>query len=225
VVYECRPITVTSIIETEQRPFVVGIAGGTGSGKTTVTRSLAAALSDDVVAVIEQDAYYRDLTDVDFDERVMVNFDHPDALEIGLLIEHIDALCEGFPIEKPRYDFEHHIRLETTDLIEPKPVILVEGILVLADEGLRDLMDLKIFVDTDADIRLLRRVRRDLEQRGRNFAQIRQQYYESVRPMHLAFVEPSKRHADLIIPEGGENRVALEVILSSIREFLRGYAR
>ena len=211
------------MIDEDQRPLVVGIAGGTGSGKTTVARSIQNSLSPNDVVLIEQDCYYRDLSHLSFAERTMVNFDHPDALELGLLIEHIDALCEGRAIDKPRYDFERHVRMPENDRITPRPVLLIEGILVLADQGLRDLMDVKIYVDTDPDIRLMRRIRRDLEQRGRTFEQIRRQYYLTVRPMHLAFVEPSKRMADMIIPEGGQNRVALDVILGRIREFLREY--
>jgi uridine kinase len=203
------------------KPFVVGVAGGSGSGKTTVARALADALSSAQVALIEQDCYYRDLSQLSYAERCEVNFDHPDALELELLRSHLDALRAGRAIDKPRYDFERHVRVEASDRVEPRPVVLVEGILVLADAGLRERMDLKLYVDTDPDIRVMRRVRRDLEKRGRTFAQIRQQYYESVRPMHLAFVEPSKKHADVIIPEGGRNRVALGVILGAIREMLR----
>jgi uridine kinase len=214
---------VTFVTDPEKRPYVVGVAGGTGSGKTTVARSIQRGLSPDDVVLIEQDGYYRDLSHLSFEERSQVNFDHPDALEIGLLIEHIAALCEGRAIDKPVYDFERHLRVPETERVSPRPVVLVEGILVLADQGLRDLMDLKLFVDTDPDIRVIRRIRRDLEQRGRTFEQVRRQYYLTVRPMHVAFVEPSKRHADVIIPEGGQNRVALDVIVGRIREFLREY--
>lgn len=211
------------LFDSDKRPFVVGIAGGSGSGKSTVARSIQEALSPFDVVLIEQDCYYRDLAHLTYEERTRVNFDHPDALELGLLIEHIDTLCEGRGIDKPRYDFERHVRLDESDRIEARPIILVEGILVLADQGLRDLMDIRLYVDTDPDIRLMRRIRRDLEHRGRSFEQIRRQYYLTVRPMHLAFVEPSKRNADVIIPEGGQNRVALDVILGRIREFLREY--
>jgi uridine kinase len=207
-----------------KRPFVVGIAGGSGSGKTTITRALAAALGLEQIVLIEQDCYYRDLAHLTYEERTKVNFDHPDALEIELLVEHLDALCAGSAVPKPRYDFENHVRASESDLVGPQPVLLVEGILVLADPRLREWMDLKIFVDTDSDLRVIRRIRRDLEHRGRTFDQIRRQYYDTVRPMHIAFVEPSKRHADVIIPEGGHNRVALELILGRIREFIREYA-
>ncbi|MCC6527748.1 MAG: uridine kinase [Polyangiaceae bacterium] len=207
---------------TSPRPFVIGVAGGSGSGKTTIARALAAALGDSALS-IEQDCYYRDLSHLPFDARVRVNFDHPDALELPLLVAHLEALCAWQPIQRPRYDFEHHVREPVTERLEPRPVVLVEGILVLADEGLRRRFDLKIYVDTDADIRLMRRIRRDMEHRGREFTQIRRQYYETVRPMHLAFVEPSKRFADVIIPEGGQNPVALDLILGKLREFLRTF--
>ncbi len=202
-------------------PFVIGIAGGSGSGKTTIADALSTALGEPFVAVIEQDSYYRDLSSLPFEERARVNFDHPDAIEIDLMVEHIDRLCVRQPIDKPQYDFETHLRRRATQRIEARPVILLEGILVLALEPLRERMDLKIFVDTAADIRLMRRVRRDLESRGRSFDQIRRQYYETVRPMHIAFVEPSKIHADVIVPEGGQNRVALELILGRLREIVR----
>ncbi len=206
-----------------KRPFVIGVAGGTGSGKTTIAERLAGALGPLSVALIEQDCYYRDLQGLDFDERALVNFDHPDAIEMELLVRHLDLLCEGRPIDKPRYDFERHLRSTESDTVEPRPVLLVEGILVLDNPELRKRMDLKLYVDTAADIRLMRRIRRDLEKRGRDFDQVRRQYYETVRPMHLAFVEPSKHHADVIIPEGGQNRVALDLLLGRIREFLRDY--
>jgi uridine kinase len=201
--------------------YVIGIAGGTGSGKTTIARSLNDTLARHEVTLIEQDCYYRDLSHLSYEERTKENFDHPQAIELSLLTAHVDALCRGEAIDKPRYDFATHVREEVTDRVDPKPVVIVEGILVLVDQALRSRFDLKVFVDTDADIRLMRRIRRDLEQRGRTFAQVRKQYYESVRPMHLAFVEPSKRHADVVIPEGGQNRVALDVLLSRIREVIR----
>jgi len=203
--------------------MVIGVAGGSGSGKTTIARALAEKLGKECLVAIEQDSYYRDLAHLPLEERARVNFDHPDAIEMELLMAHVDALCEGRAVRKPRYDFEHHLRSAEVDVLEPRPVVLVEGILVLGDEELRKRFDLKLFVDTAADIRLMRRIRRDLEQRGRTFAQIRRQYYDSVRPMHLAFVEPSKHWADVIIPEGGHNRVALDLILGRVREFIREY--
>ena len=202
-------------------PFVIGIAGGSGSGKTTIARALVEALSSDEVALIEQDCYYRDLAHLPHAQRAAVNFDHPDAVEVELIAEHIDALSSGRSVAKPRYDFEQHVRAAQTDTLTPRPILVVEGILVLSIAALRDRMHMKVFVDTDADLRVIRRIRRDLESRGRTFAQVRKQYYATVRPMHLAFVEPSKRHADIIIPEGGQNRIALHLLLSLIREKLR----
>lgn len=200
--------------------FVVGIAGGTGSGKTTLARNIAAGLPAGSSALLEHDWYYRDLSALDPDERESINYDHPDAIETELLAAHLAALRAGQPIEAPQYDFRAHVRRVQTVRIDPAPVVLLEGILVLADVRLRQQMDLRLFVDTDADIRLMRRIRRDIEQRGRSFAQVRDQYYGSVRPMHLQFVEPSKRHADLILPEGGENEAAMAVLLSRLRHLL-----
>jgi uridine kinase len=198
--------------------FVLGIAGGTGSGKTTVARRLVAGLAQASVAVIDHDAYYRDRSALPTAERLRINYDHPDAIETDLLVAHLADLRAGRTVEIPQYDFRQHVRRAETSRIAPAPVLLVEGILVLADERLRALMDLKIFVDTDADIRLMRRLERDIEQRGRTFAQVREQYDASVRPMHLAFVEPSKRFADLIIPEGGENRPALDTLIGHLAQ-------
>lgn len=201
-------------------PFVVGIAGATGSGKTTVARRLAEALPG-AVALLQHDAYYRDRPDLPYERRCELNFDHPDALETALLVRHIELLKRRELVGAPIYDFTEHRRREETLRIEPAPVVIVEGILVLADEGLRRLLDLRVFVDTDSDIRVFRRIRRDLEQRGRTFASIRKQYYETVRPMTLQFVEPSKRHADVIIPEGGRNQVALDLLVSKLRRVLQ----
>lgn len=201
-------------------PLVLGIAGGTGSGKTTIAQKVVEAVRPDV-AMIDHDAYYRDQGHLPFEARAQVNFDHPDALDNELLAEHVRTLKRGQAIEKPVYDFKTHTRTEETVRVEPAPVIVVEGILTLAIAVLREVYDVKIFVDTAADIRLMRRIRRDLEQRGRTFSEVRRQYYETVRPMHLAFVEPSKRHADIIIPEGGSNRIAIELVVSHLRGFLR----
>ena len=206
---------------TRTAPFIIGISGGSGSGKTTIARALVEALSSDEVALIEQDCYYRDLAHLPHAERAAVNFDHPDAIEVELVAAHLDALSRGETVAKPSYDFARHVRAAETEAITPKPILVVEGILVLAIPSLRDRMHMKVFVDTDADIRVIRRIRRDLESRGRTFAQVRKQYYATVRPMHLAFVEPSKRHADIIIPEGGENVVALDLLVSHVRERLR----
>jgi uridine kinase len=198
-------------------PYVLGIAGGSGSGKSTIARAILESLPKGAGVLIEQDHYYRAQSHLPLEERERVNYDHPDALELDLLCGHLDALRSGACIERPSYDFSIHDRAKEGLRILPAPVIVVEGILVLADDRLRARFDVKLFVDTDSDIRLMRRIRRDLEHRGRSFAHVRKQYYESVRPMHLAFVEPSKRFADLIIPEGGQNRVALDLILSHVR--------
>jgi uridine kinase len=201
-------------------PLVVGIAGGTGSGKTTVSKTIAAALPASAVATLEFDAYYRDRPDLPPEARALLNFDHPDALEIELLVEHLRALKGGSPVDVPRYDFKTHRREAEARPLAPAPVVIVEGILVFVDARVRELLDMKIFVDTDADIRVFRRIRRDMEHRGRSFESVREQYYKTVQPMHLQFVEPSKRWADLIIPEGGNNRVALDLIIAKLRSVL-----
>lgn len=198
----------------------LGIAGGTGSGKTTIARVVGERLGADAV-LIDHDSYYRDQSHLPPKEREKINYDHPDTLDNELLLEHLGALRRGEAIEKPVYDYAEHVRSQVTERVEPKPVVILEGILILAIPAIRDALDVKIFVDTDADIRLMRRIRRDLEQRGRTFASIRKQYYESVRPMHLAFVEPSKRFADVIVPEGGRNVIATDMIVARIRDFLR----
>jgi uridine kinase len=202
------------------RPLVIGIAGGTGSGKSTVARNLAAGLPAGVVSLVDHDSYYRDRKDLPFAERAQLNYDHPDSLETELLVEHLGRLRNGEAVEVPLYDFTTHTRRIETRRVEPTPVIVVEGILVLQNSGLRSKLDIKIFVDTDADIRVFRRIRRDLEQRGRSFDSVRDQYYSTVRPMHLAFVEPSRRWADLIVPEGGENRIALDLIIGKLKNVL-----
>ncbi len=201
---------------TATRPLLIGIAGGTGSGKSTIAHNLAEGLPAGTAQIVDHDAYYRDLAQLPFEERVKVNFDHPDALETELLVKHLDLLRDGKAIDVPLYDFATHTRKRETRRVEPSPVIVVEGILVFVEEALRQRLDVKIFVDTDADIRVFRRIRRDLEQRGRSFQSIRDQYYKSVRPMHLQFVEPSKRWADLIVPEGGNNRVALDLLVGKL---------
>ena len=202
---------------TARTPYVVGVAGGTGSGKTTVAHKVAEAVPADMVTILEHDGYYVDRSDLTYEQRCEVNFDHPQSLETSLLVEHVRALKAGRAIEAPTYDFKIHRRSPYTRRIEPTPIIVVEGILIFSDSDLRDAHDLKIFVDTDADIRVLRRIRRDIEQRGRTFDSVREQYYRTVRPMHLQFVEPSKRWADVIIPEGGKNLVGLDVIVAKLR--------
>jgi uridine kinase len=202
------------------RPIVMGVAGGSGSGKSTVVREVRRALPQGIVSVLAHDAYYRDLSDVPFEERVGVNFDHPDSLETSLMVRHVRALLEGASVEVPRYDFSAHVRRPTTRPLAPTPVLILDGILVLADPALRALMDLKVFVDTDADVRLLRRIRRDIARRGRNTRSVLRQYERSVRPMHLEFVEPSKRYADLLVPEGGHNRVAVDLVVTKLRRLM-----
>src|SRR3954451_8954449 len=200
--------------------FVLGIAGGTGSGKSTVAERLLTALGQQAIVLIDHDAYYRDRSSLSEGERLRLNYDHPDAIETDLLVAHLTDLRAGRAAQIPQYDFRQHVRRPETRRIDPAPVVIVEGILVLAEERLRAQMDLKLFVDTDADIRLMRRLERDIEQRGRTFTQVRQQYNTTVRPMHLAFVEPSKRFADLIIPEGGENRPALDTIVGHLAQII-----
>jgi uridine kinase len=199
-------------------PLVLGIAGGSGSGKSTIARAVLEALAPGQGLLLQQDHYYRSQSHLPASERASVNYDHPDALELDLLTSHLDALRTGASITRPTYGFTIHDRLKEGVRVDPAPVIVVEGILVLADDRLRSRFEVKLFVDTDPDIRVMRRIRRDLEQRGRTFAQVRKQYYESVRPMHLTFVEPSKRFADIVIPEGGQNRVALDFLLSFVRQ-------
>jgi uridine kinase len=201
-------------------PLILGIAGGTGSGKTTIARAIIEALGP-VAVLMDHDAYYIDQSHLPFEERERTNYDHPDSLENELLIHQLRELRAGRAVKKPVYDYAMHARSKDTVLIEPTPVIVVEGILTLAIPALRDELDLRVFVDTDADIRLMRRIRRDIEQRGRSFASVRSQYYETVRPMHMAFVEPSKRFANVIIPEGGENKIAIDVLVGRVRHFLR----
>ncbi|MEM6291821.1 MAG: uridine kinase [Myxococcota bacterium] len=198
------------------KTLVVGVAGATGSGKTTVARRLAESVAGHV-GVLQHDWYYRDRPELTYEQRCDLNFDHPDSLETELLVEHITKLRSGEAVGAPNYDFTTHRRGAETTLVEPAPVMLVEGILVLADPALRKLFDIKVFVDTDADIRVFRRIRRDIENRGRTFEQIRQQYYASVRPMTLQFVEPSKRWADIIVPEGGQNEVALDLLTAKLK--------
>jgi len=203
---------------------VIGIAGGSGSGKTTVLRKIVEAFGPAYIAVLEHDAYYRDLSHLPFEERVQVNFDHPDALETELLRAHLDALLAGKPIEKPVYNFTTHTRAPYTIRVEPRPVIILEGILVLAEPLLRERMDIKLYVDAPDDVRLIRRIRRDMEERGRTIESILAQYERTVRPMHLEFVEPSKRLADVIIPGGGYNQVAIDMVLARIAALLEAYA-
>ena len=199
------------------KPYIIGVAGGTGSGKSTIARNVLEAVGLEHVVHIQQDSYYYDLHDMPLSMRVKVNYDHPDSVDTDLLMLHIQQLSDGQTIEKPIYDFATHSRLPEREIVTPKPVIMIEGILVLADQRVRDLMDIKVFVDTDPDIRILRRLVRDIKERGRTLDSIVDQYLNTVRPMHMEFVEPSKRFADIVIPEGGNNQVALDMLITKIR--------
>ena len=199
---------------------VIGIAGGSGSGKTTVQRRVMERFGTRRIALLDHDAYYLDLAHLAPDQRARFNFDHPDALETDLLVDHLDRLLAGEAIEKPTYSFETHSRLDATESVEPRPVILVDGILVLAESALRVRMDVKLYVDAAPDVRLMRRIERDLHERGRSVESVLDQYRRTVRPMHLEFVEPSKRHADVIIPRGGRNQVAIDMVLSRVQSLL-----
>ncbi len=202
------------------KPFVIGIAGGTGSGKTTVTERVIETVGKDRVALVPMDNYYKDQSHLPFEERTRINYDHPAAFDTELLLEHLEALMNGVPIEMPLYSFTEHVRLLETTTVAPAPVVVIEGILALYDDRLRRLMDLKVFVDADPDVRLIRRLERDIRERGRTLESVIRQYLEFVRPMHLSFVEPTKRYADVIIPRGGHNQPALEMLVSRIRTLI-----
>ncbi len=203
------------------RRILIGIAGGSGSGKTLVARTIIRELGSDRVVVIDQDSYYKNLDDIPLRDRDARNFDHPDAFDSELLKRNVRDLLDGKPVEQPIYDYSQHRRLSETRLIGDHVVIVLEGILIYVDPELRAMMDIKLFVDADHDVRFIRRLKRDLVERGRSVDSIIRQYEESVRPMHMQFVEPTKRHADLIIPEGGHNRVAIDLVKTKIRELLR----
>ena len=207
------------------KPVVIGVAGGTGSGKTTVVREIVRRLGPEDVAVVQHDSYYRDRSGISPAERAKVNYDHPDALETSLLVEHLRALREGNAVSVPVYDFSTHTRTAEVVSLTPRKVVIVEGILVLAEPDLRAQMAMRVFVDTDADIRMIRRLRRDIRDRGRTLESVVDQYLETVRPMHLEFVEPSKRHAHVIVPEGGENFVAVEMLVARIHSIAHGEAQ
>jgi uridine kinase len=202
------------------KPFVIGIAGGTGSGKTTVARRIYESLHLDSAVFLDQDSYYRELGHLPLEERKLVNFDHPDSVDSDLLADHLEELIAGRSIDKPTYDFAAHTRAPVSVRTEPRDVILVEGILLFVEPRLRDLFDLKIFVDTEADVRFIRRLQRDLEMRGRTIDSVIEQYLTTVRPMHFEFVEPSKRYADIILPRGGNNMPGIGAIIARIRERL-----
>ena len=205
------------------KPLIIGIAGGSGSGKSTVARNVADNLGSLSVAFIDMDAYYRSFTELSLDERRRLNWDHPDAFDYDLLTEHLQQLAGRGSIEKPVYDFVTHLRSEEIVAVEPSDVIVIDGILLFVDERVRDLCDVKVFVDADADIRLIRRIQRDISTRGRPLGEIIDQYLSTVQPMHLQFVEPSKRYADIIVPRGGHNAIAIEMIVAKIRQRL-GYS-
>ncbi|NFE33847.1 uridine kinase [Clostridium botulinum] len=204
-----------------KRPVLIGITGGTGSGKSTVAKEIYNKFDEACIAMIEQDSYYKDQSSIPFEERCKKNYDHPDAFDNELLIDHLRNLVDLNVIEKPIYDFEAHNRKEETIKVEPRDIIIVEGILVLQDPKVRELLDIKIYVDTDADVRIIRRLLRDINERGRTVDSVINQYLTVVRPMHMQFIEPSKRYADIIIPEGGHNRVAVDMMVANIKHLLQ----
>jgi uridine kinase len=200
------------------KPIIIGIAGGTGSGKSTVAKEIYRCLPEESISVIEQDSYYKDQSHLSFEDRTKTNYDHPDAFDTVLLLEHLKMLQDGKAIDKPIYDFSIHNRKKETIRVEPKHIIILEGILILTEPEVRELLNIKIFVDTDADVRIIRRIQRDIEERGRTINSVIDQYINVVRPMHLQFVEPTKRYADLIIPEGGYNKVAIDIMNARVKE-------
>jgi uridine kinase len=206
------------------KPLIMGIAGGSGSGKSTVARKIAEALTPASVAFIDMDAYYRNHVELTLEERRHLNWDHPDAFDLDLLASHLDALARGEPIEKPVYDYASHLREARAERVPPADVVVVDGILLFVDARVRDRCDVKVFVDTDADVRLIRRIRRDIAERGRPLEEVLEQYLSTVQPMHLQFVEPSKRYADIIMPRGGHNTVAINLIIATISRRLQGGA-
>lgn len=200
--------------------MIIGICGGTGSGKTTIARAIVDAVGAERVVLVEQDSYYRNLADMPLDERHQANFDHPDSIDSDMLVNHLIRLKQGLTVEMPLYDFVTHTRSDRIEVIEPKPVVIVEGILIFAEPRVLDLLDVRVFVDTPDDIRLMRRLQRDINERGRTFERTLEQYRRTIRPMHFEFVEPSMRHADIIIPEGGQMGVSVEFLCSLVREKL-----
>lgn len=198
-------------------PVVIGVAGGSGSGKTTVVRRIVESLGNDQVTVLEHDRYYRDRGDLRLEERAALNYDHPDSLETDLMVRHVEALRRGEAVDVPVYDFARYARVAGVDTAQPRRAVIVEGILIFTDADLRRLLDVKVFVDADDDIRFIRRLQRDVAERGRTMASVIEQYQTTVKPMHLEFVEPSKRYADIIVPQGGHNTVAIEMLLTLIR--------
>ena len=203
------------------KPILIGITGGTGSGKSTIANAIYSAFGEKSIVMISQDSYYRDQSDLSYEERVKTNYDHPMAFDTELLISQLQDLMDGKAIAMPEYDFTIHNRKTAVKIVEPRDIIILEGILVLEDPRLRELLDIKIYVDTDADIRILRRLVRDMEERGRSVASVVDQYLSVVRPMHMQFTEPSKKYADLIIPEGGHNKVAIDLMVRSIKALIQ----
>ncbi len=203
------------------KPVVIGVSGGTGSGKSTVAKAIFKSLPDENILIIEQDAYYKDQSSLTYEERVKTNYDHPLAFDTELLIEHVKTLCEHKCIEKPIYNFSKHNREENTICVQPKEIIIIEGIMILEDERLRNLMDIKIFVDTDADVRIIRRITRDINERGRTLDSVIEQYLTTVKPAHEQFIEPTKKYADIIIPEGGYNKVAIDLMTTKVMSIVK----
>ncbi|MGL5354546.1 MAG: uridine kinase [Clostridium sp.] len=201
--------------------ILIGITGGTGSGKSSIADEIYSSFSDECIAMIQQDMYYKDQSHLTMEERVKTNYDHPRAFDNDLMLEHLKGLIKGETIQKPIYDFAQHNRSKETVRVESKRIIIVEGILVLEDERIRDLLDIKVYVDTDADIRILRRLVRDIDERGRTVDSVIDQYLSVVRPMHMQFIEPTKRYADIIVPEGGQNKVAIDILVSKIKDILK----
>lgn len=202
----------------DKKTLIIGITGGTGSGKSTVCKAIKDSIPAENIAIIEQDAYYKDQTHLSFEDRLKTNYDHPLAFDNKLLINHIDMLCEGESIEKPIYDYELHTRKQDeTVTVESKDIIIVEGIMILEDEELRNKLDIKVYVDTEDDLRILRRIQRDIKERGRTVDSVIEQYLQTVKPAHDQFIEPYKKYADIIIPEGGQNEVAIDIVIARIK--------
>lgn len=202
------------------RPILIGITGGTGSGKSSVANEIYKSFKEDCIAMIEQDSYYKDQSHLSFEDRIKTNYDHPNAFDTQLLVDHLSKLLNNKAIEKPMYNFKQHNRKKETVTVEPREIIIVEGIMILQDIDIRNLLDIKIYVDTDDDVRIIRRILRDINERGRTIESVVKQYLEVVKPMHSQFIEPTKKYADLIIPEGGQNKVAIDIMVSKIKQIL-----